>query len=99
MKTISRYPASVRDIAVVVDKSVPLSEIQAAIQRQPLVERAIFFDAYEGKGIPTTKSSLGYRLYFQSYDKTLSSTEVNEALKKVVQTLIELFGASLRGEA
>ena len=63
------------------------------------MEMAIFFDAYEGEGIPPTKSSLGYRLYFQSYDKTLSSTEVNEALKKVVETLIELFGASLRGEA
>jgi len=99
LKTISRYPASVRDIAIVVDKGVPLSEIQSVIQQQPLVERAIFFDAYEGEGIPPTKSSLGYRLYFQSYDKTLSSTEVNEALKKVVETLIELFGASLRGEA
>ena len=98
LRMISRYPASIRDIAILVDKDVPFSEIQSAIQQNPLVEKAVFFDAYEGEGIPPNKSSLGYRLYFQAYNKTLSARDVNEAVKKVVQTLVESFGVSLRGE-
>lgn len=95
--TPGRYPPSIRDLAILVNKNVPSAKIRQVIENQSLIDRAVLFDAYEGEGILPGKSSLGYRLYFQSQEKTLSSEEVNRALHKVVKTLEREVGAVLRG--
>jgi len=97
LKPLARYPSSIRDISILVDSSIPAARIQSVIENQPLVERVLLFDAYEGKGVPSGKSSLAYRLYFQAADRTLSSEEVNKSLAKVIGLLEREVGASLRG--
>ena len=96
LKPLSRYPSSIRDIAILVDKGVSSAQVQSVVEGQPLVEQVVLFDVYEGEGIPTGKSSLAYRLYFQSPDRTLSSEEVNLAVGKAVKSLEKELGASLR---
>ena len=97
LRPLSRYPSSTRDIAILVSKDVSAAQIQSVIESQPLVDRAVLFDAYEGEGVPLGESSLAYRLYFQSSEKTLSSEEVGRALSKVVKSLEREVGAALRG--
>ena len=97
LKPLARYPRSIRDISILVDSSIPAARIQSVIENQPLVERALLFDAYEGKEVPLGKSSLAYRLYFQASDRTLSSEEVNKSLAKVLGVLELKVGISLRG--
>ena len=97
LRPLSRYPSSIRDIAILVSKDVSSAGIRSVIESQPLVDRAVLFDAYEGEGVPPGKSSLAYRLYFQSAEKTLSSEEVGQALSKVVKSLEREVGAVLRG--
>ena len=97
LKPLARYPRTIRDISILVDSSIPAARIQSVIENQPLVERVLLFDAYQGKGVPSGKRSLAYRLYFQAADRTLSSEEVNKSLAKVIGLLEREVGASLRG--
>jgi phenylalanyl-tRNA synthetase beta chain len=97
MKALARYPASIRDITVLADKGVASSKMLEVIEGQPLVESAVFYDAYEGKGVPEGKSAVTFRIYFQSPEKTLSSEEVGKALDRVVKGLEREAGAILRG--
>ncbi len=97
LKSLARYPSSIRDISILVDSDVPAAKVQAVIEGRPLVERAVLFDAYEGKEAPPGRVSLAYRIYFQAANRTLSSEEVNRDLAKVVRLLEREAGASLRG--
>jgi phenylalanyl-tRNA synthetase beta chain len=97
VKPLARYPASLRDLSLLVDREVPAARVLSIIESQALVDRAVLFDAYEGEGVPPGKSSLAYRLHFQSPSKTLSSEEVGKALDKVVRALQRDVGAVLRG--
>jgi len=96
IKPLPRYPSSIRDIAILVDKSVSSAEVKLVVEGEPMVERAVLFDVYDGEGIPVGKSSLAYRLYFRSADRTLSSEEVNRALGNTVKSLERELKASLR---
>jgi phenylalanyl-tRNA synthetase beta chain len=97
IKPLARYPASLRDLSLLVDREVPAARVLSIIESQALVDRVVLFDAYEGEGVPPGKSSLAYRLHFQSPSKTLSSEEVGKALDKVVRALQRNVGAVLRG--
>ena len=63
VKPLARFPASLRDISILVDSDVPAARIQQIIDGQPLVERAVLFDVYEGDEAPSGKVSLGYRIH------------------------------------
>ena len=97
VKPLARYPASTRDISILVDGTVQAAQIQSVIEGQPLVEQALLFDAYEGEEARSSRVSLGYRIHFRAPDRTLSSEEVNKTLAKVVRLLETQVGASLRG--
>ena len=81
----------------VADKGVAAAKTLKIIEGQPLVESVVFYDAYKGKGVPEGKSSLTFRIYFQSPERTLSSEEVGKALEGVVKALESEAGAILRG--
>ena len=83
VKPLSRYPSSIRDLSILVDQKVTSAEIERVIRGTPLVEKAVLFDAYDGEGIPTGMSSLAYRIYFQSPDRTLSADEIGKAMEKI----------------
>ncbi len=99
VRPLARYPSSIRDISILVDRSATAARVQSLIQKAPLVERAVLFDAYDGEGIPAGKSSLAYRIYFQAPDRTLSSDEVGKAMNKVVRSLEHQLNATLRGQS
>lgn len=97
-ETISRYPAVVQDIALVVDEGVPAAQVQALIYEAggELLRRVELFDVYAGEQIPEGKKSLAYSLTYQAQDRTLTDEEVAEVQKRiVVQTEADL-GARLR---
>ena len=97
VQPLARYPASTRDISILVEGTVQASKVQAVIESQPLVEQALLFDAYEGEEASSSRVSLGYRIHFRAPDRTLSSEEVNRTLTRVVRLLETQVGASLRG--
>ena len=97
VQPLARFPASLRDISILVDRDVPASRIQQIIDGQPLVERAVLFDVYEGDEAPRGKVSLGYRIHFRAPNRTLSARDVNRSLARVLSLLEREVGAVHRG--
>ena len=92
----SRYPSAVRDLALVLDASVPARQAQDIIESGPLVVRATLFDLFEGDSLPEGKKSLAFTVEFQSPGKTLETAEVNDAVAAIVKRMERETGASLR---
>lgn len=94
----SREPAIRRDLAVLIDRAQEARELLEEIRKcggADLVSVALF-DRYEGRGVPSGRVSVAFRLIFQRADRTLLDTEVNRAMDVVVRALAERFGAVLR---
>jgi phenylalanyl-tRNA synthetase beta chain len=92
---LSNQPASVRDIALIVDKSVLAGRIQSDLAKFAKKAAVGFncesihcFDTYEGKGLPSGKKSLALNLSFRASDRTLKDEEVNAAFQSI-QTQVE----------
>ena len=97
-QAIPRYPSAQRDLAVVIDASVPAGMALDAIWAAggALLRSAVLFDVYTGKGIPEGKKNLAYALTFQSAERTLTDQEVEAAHAAIVNALVSQFGAELR---
>ncbi len=95
---LAAHPAAVRDLAVVVDESVPWARIEGAIRdlRIPILESIEFFDIFRGKQVPAGKKSIAFSLTFRAADRTLTSDEVEAARQSCIRSLAAL-GAALRG--
>ncbi len=83
------YPAMPRDLAVVVDKTVEVGKIEAAIRSaEPNYLKAInVFDVYEGIQIGLDKKSVAFSLVFQSGEQTLTDDLVQAEMDKIVAAI------------
>ncbi|TCJ13845.1 phenylalanine--tRNA ligase subunit beta [Parasulfuritortus cantonensis] len=97
-RTVSRFPAVRRDIAVVVDAGLAVGAILAAVQTAlpALVTEIALFDVYQGKGVPDGKKSLAFKMLLQDTEKTLTDVEIEKTVSEVLAYLAERFGATLR---
>ncbi|MGE0460670.1 MAG: phenylalanine--tRNA ligase subunit beta [Vicinamibacterales bacterium] len=95
---LPRFPAAVRDIAMLVDESLSAATVRGTIRSKApsTLVGVTEFDRYQGKGIPDGKVSLALRLTFQSLDRTLTDAEVEAATTAVVDLLASEFGAVRR---
>ncbi len=94
---VPRYPAIVRDLAIVVENKVAHKLIAEIIADFPLVKNLELFDVYTGKQIGEGKKSLAYRLTFQSAEQTLTDEEANKVQQQILCELSAKLGATLRG--
>jgi phenylalanyl-tRNA synthetase beta chain len=62
-----------------------------------ILQRISVFDVYEGKGVGEGKKSIAYRMTFIDKTKTLTISDVDPIIKKVVKRLEQRHGATLRG--
>ena len=88
-----------KDIALLVDKSVPSSELQKTIKSSggKLLLESRVFDLYEGKGIAKDKKSIAFRLTLGSDKETLTDEQIAEEINKIVSSLEKKFNCELRG--
>ncbi|HEX6799616.1 MAG TPA: phenylalanine--tRNA ligase subunit beta [Ktedonobacterales bacterium] len=95
---VPRFPAAVRDLAIVVGAETPQAEVAEVIRASgaPLLRELRLFDVYAGPGIPEGKKSLAYTLTFQSPERTLTDTEIEAAQAAIVTALGKRLGAELR---
>lgn len=97
---IPRFPAALRDVAVIVDESMPAEKIQSEIRAAggDLLSGMRLFDLYRGESIPAGKKSLAYALIYQAEDRTLTDKEVDRAHKKIEDRLKHVLKAQIRGQ-
>ena len=81
----SVYPYITRDIALFVPKDTDKEEVMKVIKENAgnLLARARLFDVYAKEG----RTSLAYRLVFQSMERTLTDNEINESMKNLYSAL------------
>jgi len=67
-RSLDRYPAVKRDLAVIIPKKILESQVRSAILANggSLVESVELFDVYEGEQIPPGTKSLAYAIVFRS---------------------------------
>ncbi|WP_040950394.1 phenylalanine--tRNA ligase subunit beta [Gorillibacterium massiliense] len=97
-KPIPRHPVISRDIAVVVDASVPVGEMLAKVKETAgeLLEHADIFDIYTGERLGENRKSAALSLIYRHPERTLTDEEVTELHGKVVTALEQTFAAELR---
>ena len=94
---IAKFPASTRDLSMVMDKSMFVGEIQHVIKKNAgkIMESCELFDVYEGDQVGVGKKSVAFSLVFRAKDRNLESPEVDKAVEKVLGALSDL-GVELR---
>ncbi len=95
---VSRFPAVVRDIALVVPQQCEVGALRAALRAAaPAYVREIqLFDVYQGKGIATDCKSLAFRVAMQDTRRTLAEADADAAMASLLAAAQAGFGAQLR---
>ncbi|MFC1665028.1 phenylalanine--tRNA ligase subunit beta, partial [Pseudomonadota bacterium] len=97
-KPFSKYPATRRDLSVLVDRKIPAQKILDVVSKvggKSLVKLELF-DEYRGETIDSLRKSLAFGLTLQATSRTLKEGEVEQILARILETLKSQFGAELR---
>ena len=95
---LPKFPGIERDIAIIVKKSVPATDIMSVIQKAGgrLLRSVALFDVYQGEQVPEGMQSMAFALKFQAEDRTLTDAEVGERTEEISKALDQRLGAELR---
>ena len=99
-RPVPRFPAALRDVAVIVEESVTAERVAGEIRTAggDLLREVRLFDLYRGENIAAGKKSLAYALTYQAEDRTLTDKEVDKAHKKIEDRLRHVLKAVIRGK-
>ncbi len=97
---VATFPAALRDVAVIVDESVPAEQVAGEIRAAggDLLRGLRLFDLYRGENIGPGKKSLAYALTYQASDRTLADKEIEKAHRKIEDRLKHVLKAQIRGK-
>ncbi|MGN8246448.1 phenylalanine--tRNA ligase subunit beta [Cellulomonas soli] len=100
---LSTYPVAKEDVALVVDSSVPASDVLDAVRAGAVagpagdvLEDVRLFDVYRGEQVPAGTRSLAFSLRLRAGDRTLTAQETAAVREAVVAEAHRRFGATLR---
>lgn len=98
-RRISRFPATVEDLAVLAPIETPAAQIEQTIRSAAgeLLEALVLFDVYSGPQVGEGRRSLAYRLTYRAHDRTLSDKDIARVRAKVIAALEREQGATIRG--
>jgi phenylalanyl-tRNA synthetase beta chain len=95
---LPRFPATTRDLAVVVRDDVPAGDVKDAVAKAAglLGVEVSLFDRFAGGNVPAGHASLAVRVVYRADDRTLTDAEVDACHAGVVSAVETRFGATLR---
>ncbi len=97
-KSLSKYPSVRRDLALIVDEVITASEIINCVKKStgPVLQDVIIFDVYRGKGIEEGKKSMALSLVIQDDTQTLTDSEIDAIVSRLLLLLANEKNAKLR---
>lgn len=97
-EALPKYPAMVRDIAVIVKDEVPAGDMMEVINavNPHLIESVKLFDVYKGEHIEEGYKSVAFSVTYRNKERTLKDKEVENIHNKILQDLGKKFEAKLR---
>ena len=95
---IPKFPASGRDLAVVVSEDVPVRDLIDLIRDtgEELLNAVTVFDVYRGEQVPSGMKSVAFSMTYLSPDRTLTDQEVTILHESIIEALAIKFSARLR---
>jgi phenylalanyl-tRNA synthetase beta chain len=95
---VSHQPLAKEDVALVVDASIPSSQVEDALRAGAgeLLESIRLFDVFTGPQVGEGKKSLAFALRFRAADRTLTEAETAAARDAAVAAAAEAVGAVQR---
>lgn len=87
-----------RDLALLVDKSVTLQQIENVVREseRKLLRDVSLFDVYEGDKLPAGKKSYAINITLQDDERTLNDKQIDAVMNKIINNLRQKTGAELR---
>jgi phenylalanyl-tRNA synthetase beta chain len=97
-RTLPRFPAVNRDLAVVVAEDVEAGPVLRTLRSAggELLEASTAFDEYRGSQLAEGTKSVAFALTFRSAERTLTDAEVDRHLEAIKAALAKQHGATFR---
>ena len=98
VRDVPRFPPVRRDLAFVLDATVPAAPVQAALREAggDVIEACLLFDVFSGTPLPEGKKSLAFSLDLRAPDRTLTDEEADAVVRRIAARLASEFGGELR---
>jgi len=98
VRPVSKLPVVRRDLAVVVDKDIPVQSILDALvaAKVPPVDQVGLFDLYRGPGVGPDKKSLAILVLMQDTERTLTDAEIDAGIAHLLRVIEDRFSGTLR---
>ena len=95
---LPKYPTVSRDLALICDEAVTVADVEDVITASAgkLLRKIQLFDIYRGVGVPEGKKSMAFSLELRADDRTLTDSDSEGVVSKVLASLKDRLNASLR---
>ena len=95
---LPKYPSVLRDISLICDEAVTVAQIESVIEKSAgkLLRSVRLFDIYRGVGVAEGKKSMAFSLELRADDRTLTDSDSEGVVSKVLAALKAELDAVLR---
>ena len=95
---LPKYPTVTRDLSLVCTEDVTVADVENTITTAAgkLLRGVKLFDIYRGVGVPEGKKSMAFSLELRADDRTLTDTDSEAVMTKVLAALKDKLDAVLR---
>lgn len=95
---IPKFPEVKRDLSLLIDQSIQFSEIEklAYETERKLLKEVSLFDVYQGKNLEQGKKSYAVSFILQDETKTLTDSQIDGIMKKMIQNFEQKLEAKIR---
>ena len=95
---LPKYPSVWRDLSLICDEEITVAQAEDVINAAAgkLLRSVKLFDIYRGVGVPEGKKSMAFSLELRADDRTLTDTDSEGVVTKVLTALKEKLDAVLR---
>lgn len=95
---VSKFPAVQRDLALVVDRAVTYAAIELAVGtvKLPKLKGIRLFDVFESDKLGVNKKSMALSFTFVDEEKTMTDTETDSMVSKLIGAFEKELGAEIR---
>ena len=95
---LPKYPSVWRDLSLICDEEITVAQIEDVINASAgkLLRSVKLFDIYRGVGVPEGKKSMAFSLELRADDRTLTDTDSEGTVSKVLAALKDKLNATLR---
>jgi len=95
---LPKYPTVSRDLAVLCDEALTVAEVEDVMTAAggKLLRAIRLFDIYRGTGVPEGKKSVAFALELRADDRTLTDTDSENVMNKILTALKDKLNVTLR---